>query len=246
MILEFEPLTACPVCGGTRWHKSIEASQYDYPLSFYRCVGCNVQFLNPRMTDAATEIYYRQVYRDLLKRIRWDEANDLRLQQMRAKAQVEAIREWLPVGSHLEIGCSAGYLLEAVNAPVSWGVEPDLAFRQMEPARRFRVVEKLEHVAYADFDLISLSHVLEHFNHPLADMRRILQTFAQPNTRLLVEVPNAAGTKEAFLIHHPIAFDPVSLSFLFARLGYRALDRWDVGGGKYILFLFERMGHNQD
>lgn len=247
MVTEFslalEPVTACPVCGTTRFAPEGTLQQYGIELHYDRCQCCGVLFLNPRMTDAQTEEYYQGLYRELLKGDGWTVETDLAIQAKRAKAQAAVLRPHLgDVNTHLEIGCSAGYLLEAAGVLYSTGVEPDESYHRLEPARQFRVVSSLAQLPPMKYDLISLSHVLEHINHPWEYLRALLDKHAHAGTLVMVEVPNAGANNEAFLIHHPQAFEPFSLLFLFARLGWRTRDTWLRGQiGEFAMMLFERM-----
>jgi hypothetical protein len=245
--LTVETLAACPVCGSGKFTTAPKQGLSSL-LEYSRCKKCHTLFLNPRMTDEQTALYYSGMYRDLLGGGEdGTKPTDLALQQKRARYQVIISREHIKgAESHLEIGCSAGYLLDAVGLLDSIGVEPDTRFHKLTPARKFALAADIRQVPARTFDLISLSHVLEHINHPTDYLRYLIEHHAHERTRFLIEVPNAEATIEAYLIHHPIAYTIQTLMGQFAEVGYRAVDVWAHGLGahvpKFLLGVFEKGG----
>jgi 2-polyprenyl-3-methyl-5-hydroxy-6-metoxy-1,4-benzoquinol methylase len=72
------------------------------------------------------------------------------------------------------------------------------------------------------FDVVLLVHVIEHFNHPRRELRRIA-SLLKPGGRLYVECPNAEAphTAPAKMFHfaHVYNFTNPTLEMLAARSG---------------------------
>jgi SAM-dependent methyltransferase len=262
-MLEFEELTACPICGGIDIPILTQIRDLGI-LSYYcNCQRCGQLFLNPRMTDEQTTAYYAGMYRDgLTDNIPRFMERDTFLQQSRAAAQLPFIKA-VKFGKYacraLDIGCSLGYLLELLDEGWIWsGVEPDTRYHDYEPAKRFEMyasVDDLPQSTEADtdrviynsqYDLITLSHSLEHLNHPREFMTDLLTKHAHQDTIVMVDVPNTETHRDAFRIHHPYAFTPFTLTGLFERIGWKLASMHFYGldqewpDRKYLLAFFRR------
>jgi len=153
----------------------------------------------PEPTAAELQEVYRATYRTI--RSESPTQDYLDFMDARAAAQYEFIaqttsRDFAGL-KILDIGCGAGSLLkvfEEHGAAVT-GFEPDIA---MAGAARKRLssgahVENAMFVAKEwqgePFDLICLSHVLEHVPNPVKFLAELMRT-ARPGGFLFVEVPN--------------------------------------------------------
>lgn len=163
----------CPVCDGTDFshlfHKAGEP--------FVRCSGCGLILINPRPTyDHILKTYdagYSQGY-----------AKKTVTKRRRAKRNVRRIMRFVPTGRWLDVGCSAGFIVEAAkNAGYdafgidveSWGVEYARNTLGLDNVRK----SYLEDLDYPDgyFDVITVYEVIEHVPN--------LHTFVAALKRLL-------------------------------------------------------------
>jgi len=111
-------------------------------------------------------------------------------------AMMEIMRIPASQGGHvLDVGCGSGAFLKRMRN-AGWqttGVEPDpraaLRVRELLGAQVFSSIEELE-AHGGRFDLITLSHVIEHVPDPLDTLRRLALLLA-PNGRLVITTPNA-------------------------------------------------------
>ena len=246
--LDIERVLSCPGCNSARITGAITNAWGGGYIHYSICLSCGLQFLNPRMTDDQTKDYYAGTYRQAMYGPDGVDKDDLIRQEVRSRNQVNLCGQYiLGANSHLEIGCSAGWLLHLVNAPRSVGVEPDIRYHRIEPACNYEMVTEEGELPEGErFDLISMSHSLEHMNHPAAYLSGLLDRRAHDKTLVMVEVPNAEETTGALAIHHPIAFTAETLINLFSRLGWRPKvayfhslsDQHDQP--LYILAVFER------
>ena len=130
----------------------------------------------------------------------------------------------------LEIGCYDGYLLFLLReqGAVVTGIEPSRSAAALGE-QRFGV--KIHAGLFEDitlpergFDLIVLSHVLEHLAEPAKTLRRCRELLAEGGT-LFVEVPNVRKPRvesavNFFTFDHLFNFCPETLSMLFRAQGF--------------------------
>lgn len=188
----------CVLCGGTR--SRLLGRNPDFPKSgICRCLDCGYMWSRPEPTPAELQDVYRATYRIIRQESPTQDYLDF--MDARAGAQSELIarttsRDFAGL-KVLDIGCGAGSLLkvfEEHGAAVT-GFEPDIA---MSGAARQRL-SAAAHIENAmfnaeewqgePFDLICLSHVLEHVSNPVDFLAGLMRT-ARPGGFLFVEVPN--------------------------------------------------------
>jgi hypothetical protein len=103
------------------------------------------------------------------------------------------------VRRHLDVGSSLGKLMGAFRSAygcASYGVEPAEIYRWKARDQGLNVVGSLADLDAErshGFDLVSLSHVLEHMTDPVGTLRRIHCDWMARESYLLVEVPNLFG-----------------------------------------------------
>lgn len=221
--LEFEQVEACPACGSASIAPYKVGVKLLNNLKYSQCGECETIFLNPRLSDEQTKTYYQGLYRNALGLM----CNaDLDTQKARAGRQVEVMRPYLKgCKTALEIGASAGYLLAELGRLRigAVGIEPDTRYHMAEPARNYPMFADIADCPEDPFDLICMSHSLEHLNHPQEYVRHLIDHYSHPWTRFLIEVPNGGQSHRAFLVHHPIVFTEKTLEGLFARQGRKLM-----------------------
>lgn len=229
--MELEALNSCPVCGGGNNPHIIflhDRRVSGETLHYASCQGCGQLFLTPRMSDAQTAEYYAGAYRTGIWGADGYNEVDQTTQRLRASLQAQVLNLWNVVPDNvLEIGSGAGYLLwewHKRGAKVV-GIEPDARCREREPGKRFKMLADIAELEPQPFELICLSHVLEHLNHPREYLQDLIAKYAGPQTQLMIEVPNSECNLSAFQIHHPMAFTGHSLDRLMEGLGYKMVQR---------------------
>ncbi len=118
----------------------------------------------------------------------------------------------------LDIGASSGIFLETFREQFDAevvGAEPGDAYRALAQAKNIQMFASFEELITLKperFELVSLMHVLEHLEEPVAALRQIREGLLAEDGLLLVEVPQLllprllrAGTP--FLLHAAL-FDP--------------------------------------
>ncbi|MBN2556277.1 MAG: methyltransferase domain-containing protein [Anaerolineales bacterium] len=218
----------CPLCRGRHtafavWEDAGEE------LTYHHCRQCGLVFQSPRINDAFLQQFYARGYRTQVQGTEEITLKDLRIQAARARFQADFCHGVLGnVKRHLDIGSSSGQMLQAVSKAAgahSVGVEPGEVYRESSQEKGLEVFPSLAAMAKAGtarFDLISLSHVLEHIPDFYAYLCSLRETWLVPGGYMLIEVPNLFG-HQAFELTHMHAFSPGTLRLLMEGVGFHIM-----------------------
>ena len=247
----------CVLCGGTEFrfvvtgYDRMQARDEDF--DYVRCIGCGLGTLAPLPTaEQILELYPENYLSNINARTRdLDKAvNRLAIKYLYG---VDSVSRWRvmravfralsgrilngihePHGSNrlLDVGCGSGQLLE-VYRTLGWhvcGIEisPPACAACREKALEVHqgtVFDAPFHVQ--QFDMILLSHVIEHVRDPVAVLKRVAE-FLAPEGRIIITTPNLHGI--GFSIYgscwfhldaprHLFLFDPRTIRLLAASAG---------------------------
>jgi len=193
------------------------------------CRSCGFVFQSPRMTSQEAETFYASEYRNLYQGSSGPNPKDLRMQQLRADSLAEyAGRQIKQVSRHLDIGCSAGSLMQSISHTFQCetvGIEPGEAYRQYARESGLKIYASLQEIQAADeekFDLVTMSHVLEHLPDPRTYLEHLKDEILASDGCLLVEVPNLYA-HDSFEIAHLSSFSIHTLCQLVRKAGYEMI-----------------------
>ena len=221
---------ACPVCDGSEFTSLFEKRGEP----FVRCAGCGLVLINPRPAFGVVADTYDAAYSQGYIR----KADKKRMRCARWVARIR--RHFVPGGRWLDVGCSAGFVVEAAAAAGydAHGVELEagaVAFAR-DTLRLSQVVcGTLEAQCYpaAHFNVLSLYDVIEHvpdLNATVAELKRLLAPGGVVEIRTPDvghwSTPRALDTwREIKPSEHLYYFDRRTLPRLFARHGLRLRQR---------------------
>jgi SAM-dependent methyltransferase len=219
----------CPLCDGER-HRSFESvMDGERELVYQMCATCGMVFQSPRMTMEELDDFYQSEYRVLVQGQEGPSEKDRRVQAGRARHLVAFCKPHVSeVNLHLDIGSSAGSLMKAVKDAygcASVGVEPGDAYREFSRHRSLQTVASLGELGAerrASFDLISMSHMLEHIPDPVQYLEMLRGDWLTPDGYILVEVPNLFG-HQSYELAHLLAFSPPSLKQTLQVAGFEVI-----------------------
>ena len=189
---------ACPLCK-CRWFRTLGENP-DFPKTkILRCFRCGLMWTFPRPSSKKLAELYRAQYREGTGQHK--NPKYLEFMDARASAQKDFIvgtakRECFP--RHvLDVGCGAGSLLRAFadGADSLTGYEPDENMYHVARSRLPEAANLYNSVCISNgslqpsYDLITLSHVLEHFRDPFVILQTLLRRL-RPGGLLFVEIPN--------------------------------------------------------
>jgi SAM-dependent methyltransferase len=194
------------------------------------------------MTEQEMTDYYQGEYRRTYQGVEGPVARDLVVQTARAQALLDFVRPKIAhIGRCLDIGCSTGLILKKFQhrfgcQPI--GIEPDKAYRTYAIDQGLNVYASLgdlEKMPEARFDLVIMSHVLEHLPNPVGYLSHLRESVLTPEGWLLLEVPNLYA-HDSFEVAHLFAFTPHSLKEVLRKAGLD-VDKFKTHGQPNSLIL---------
>jgi 2-polyprenyl-3-methyl-5-hydroxy-6-metoxy-1,4-benzoquinol methylase len=191
------------------------------------CLNCGLVYQSPRMTEVETASFYAEEYRLLNEGSIDPTGHNIATQYARAESLLAFTQPLVEkITCHLDIGCSLGILLQRFTntfhcQPI--GIEPGEAHRDYACNNGLTVyasLEALEKEREGHFDLISMSHVLEHLPDPVDYLVHLREFLLTPDGWLLLEVPNLYA-HDSFEVAHLYAFSPHTLQEVLCRGGFK-------------------------
>lgn len=221
-----EDVLICPLCGSGRSQFFDRREFRGQVVTNRLCQECGLVYQSPRMTEAESAAFYAEEYRLLYEGSTDPTVRNVTVQRARAESLFTFARPVVEkVARHLDIGCSLGILLQRFAEtyhcqPV--GIEPGEAHRahaRKEGLAVYAALEEVEKAGEARFDLVSMSHVLEHLPNPVEYLAHLRETLLTPDGWLLLEVPNLYA-HDSFEVAHLLAFSPHTLREVLRKSGF--------------------------
>ena len=196
----------CPICGSKALslaHRMRDRYQFkpgDFTLD--RCSGCQHVFQNPRLSIAGLDFYYRDFYdglgADALEGIFSAEIHSYRARaQIVAAADVPSPSRWLDVGAgHGHFCCIARDVWPSARfdgLDMSESIEEAARRKWVDAGYRGLFPELAPQIAEdgAAYDVVSMSHYLEHTRDPGAEIEAAGKVLPRGGGGLLlIEVPD--------------------------------------------------------
>jgi len=224
-----ETVSQCPLCSCRR-SLPFDRREFHGRLVENRiCQGCGLVFQSPHMTEAEAASFYVAEYRLLQEGTTDPTTRNISIQNARSASLYNFTQPVLStITRHLDIGCSMGILLQhfkRIFSNQAVGVEPGETHRMLaikEGLTVYATVEDLQKAGEARFDLISMSHVLEHFPDPVATLIHLRESVLTPGGWLLIEVPNLYA-HDSFEVAHLFAFSPHTLQEVLDKSGFEVV-----------------------
>jgi SAM-dependent methyltransferase len=242
---EVESIGACPSCGG-RGRKRVLGSA-GAPISVVRCTACRHVYATGRYVhDYLDESYYGDRAAARAPELAAPPDDGERFMRARKRRQLALYDELShgavfgvpPDGHALDVGCNVGVLLDELAA-LGWqteGIERAPAARDLA-AQRHGVhdvdIERDDAVLPRRYQLVTMTHVLEHLDQPVQGLKFVARHLAAGGTAI-IEVPNWDDPARMFwrtryrpleLGDHVSFFERGTLGAMAERAGLR-VHRW--------------------
>ncbi len=223
--------TQCILCGSEEWLPLFAQKEW----RVVRCAACGLGVLDPRPTPAElAELYGQEYFETNLM-----ESGAPGSPQFEKRLGLEAHRirlfRWAKKrGRVLDVGCGYGYFLAACQAKgydvhgiELSGFAASHASQTLGLPVTMGALDEVD-LPPASFDVVTMWHVLEHTQDPLAALARARE-WLRPDGLLVVEVPNHQSTDaRAFwpdwvgwgLPYHLFHFTPSTLARVLEKGGF--------------------------
>jgi SAM-dependent methyltransferase len=216
----------CPGCGSQSTAWAFEVAGFPH----VRCQGCATVFVSPLPSSEVVQATYLdpEYHGDV------SASEDRMRAEARARARVMQARG---CGRVLEIGCGAGFFVEALLelGIAAEGVDPGpQAQRAAARGLTIHPIWLEDHVPSAPYDGVAMFEVIEHLPEPVHALRWC-RRWMKPGGTLALSTPSASGLPARVLgrrfpmlcpPNHLEVFSRRGVAALLQRSGFRAF-RWD-------------------
>ncbi|HEY5159255.1 MAG TPA: class I SAM-dependent methyltransferase [Anaerolineales bacterium] len=222
-----QEVSTCLLCGSNLSSLFDRRTFRDFQITNRICDHCGLVYESPRMTEEETDEFYKREYRLTHDRHEGPTEKELAIQRARANALFNIIHAKIQkITRNLEIGCSAGFLLVKLKEQYhcdAAGIEPGIAFRDYAINQNLKVYSSMDELVQGGeerFDLITMSHVLEHLVDPIAYLVRLRESLLTQDGRLFIEVPNLYA-HDCFEFSHLYSFSAHTLQQVLQQSGFQ-------------------------
>lgn len=223
----------CNLCSSKESKPYAKVSVGGKELNLVKCKICGLIYLNPRLNQKDLHALYNETYFETYYPHQNQEQLKERMQQ--ADTLIKKINHYCPdKGRILDIGSGLGCCLK-VARDYSWevfGVElSPYAVKFAKEKFGLEVFNGIiEEAKFADnfFDVVIMTHTLEHLPNPLASLKEVYRIL-KPGGALQLVVPNASSfnnwlskEKEAHALDvHLYYFSPKTLKKIILKVGFK-------------------------
>lgn len=222
--IDLTVVSACPACGHTVSRKYFTITHHRR-LKYRICMQCGMIYQQHSMSEEGWNKYYASGYRKMYEGSNDPIENAIGKQKKRALFYADILESQnIRVTSHLDIGCSAGELLQRIadvyKPGIQVGLEPGKEYRELCRSNGFSVLSGIDEIIEQGlkFDLITCCHVLEHVTQPSVFLKTLKDLLSEEGT-IFIEVPNGGNNIFAMEFAHPLVFNLESISSLLQSCG---------------------------
>ncbi|MDP2652772.1 MAG: class I SAM-dependent methyltransferase [Candidatus Omnitrophota bacterium] len=214
-----------------------EKDRYGIFQRIVMCTNCSLIYSVFQMDASSSKRFYEEVYRKLYDPDGWTASQAFQKQYQRGCEIQKLAKPYFPPGKRLhvlDIGCNAGGFLKpfADKGDDVCGIDLDdryFAFGESQGVGNLFKSSLAELMPQQkSFDLILDSHVLEHTDDPVAELRRI-KALLSDGGFVYLEVPDFDPAVKADLLAeienaHNWYFDEFYLMQMLASMGFQVME----------------------
>lgn len=218
----------CALCAGEQAKVlSNLDSKSKLPLRVSACLACGLVQQEDLPSSEELAIYYSHNYREDYKRTYFPKLKHVRRAGLTATNRLAFIRRFVspsPTNRLLDIGAGGGeFVYMATKAGFSaQGLEPNHGYSEFAKSEYGVDIrcEMFSQVADKSYELVTISHVLEHMAKPVNVARKISEILTNGG-HLFIEVPNIlqkdASPHNIFFKAHLFYYSRFTLEFVMSK-----------------------------
>jgi 2-polyprenyl-3-methyl-5-hydroxy-6-metoxy-1,4-benzoquinol methylase len=211
-------------CGGEDYKIVSTATRHRNHFTVVQCTSCGTLRINPYLSDKSIETYYKEVYGPV-KRGDVPAEGLFERQSKSSAALLKMLKPFLTSqeAKVLDYGSGAGGRMKAFKEAGYDVYIQDFDKKYMEYGLSQGLKPFSETKSY---DMMILSHVLEHINHPVGFLKDIARLISDTGY-IYIEVPLIENTRKKktllgdFHLAHKFYFTCESLTYLAHMAGFR-------------------------
>jgi len=220
------------ICSSVDYECIALKNRFGIPQQLVICRHCGLIMINPRMNAAAYKIFYKEEYRRLYGFV--DKESYFMFQKARGEKIKEILEDKKILNSStriLEIGCGSGGILKSFHDEGYYilGIDLDSEFIEFGKSKGLRLMtcHSNEVIEESCFDVIILSHVVEHFLDLKSEFDAVRHLLSESGT-VYIEVPNIIRDEDYDFLStlanaHTYYFSAETLVATMKVLGYHCV-----------------------
>ena len=212
----------CPICKSDR----ITRDYLGGNTRWCACHACRSFFSEYFPTQEEADAYYETTYRENeTPSGDYPLLSHRRTHVLRSSRQIALIMQVIKLyNTALDFGCALGWTVKCLRfmGLEAYGVERGEVDRQWAKDNLgITLYKTIEEAPIQQFDVIVMSHVLEHFINPVEKLAELVENNLNPGGRIIIEVPGYEAPS-AWSAFHAVIFNAESLSHTMQEAGLRA------------------------
>lgn len=230
----------CDFCESNDYELLYDKGRYNMSINNVICKKCGLVYINPRKSEKEIEKYYKSKYREIYSNTNKVTPKSLEDCEQRAIQHIDYLREYLfDEIKILDIGCSAGNFLKLVKENYKHcdlnGIEANTNFSKYgRDVYNLNIFNGMlgKYKTKKKFDLIYMSHILEHFESPSNALLKV-NSLLNENGYLFIEVPTILypyiSLDFFFQDAHLFTFSPITLQNYLIKQDFSIIKMEQVG-----------------
>lgn len=231
---------SCDFCESNDYELLYDKGRYNISINNVICKKCGLVYINPRKSEKEIEDYYKSKYREIYSNTKIVTSKSIEDCEQRAIQHIDYLKEYLfDKIKILDIGCSAGNFLKIVRENYK-----DCDLNGIEANKNFSKYGKSvynldifngmleKYKTKKKFDLIYMSHILEHFESPSRALLKV-NSLLNENGYLFIEVPTILypyiSLDFFFQDAHLFTFSPMTLQSYLIKYDFYIIKMEQVG-----------------
>lgn len=211
----------CP-CGGAEYKIVATTTRHHNHFDTVQCRQCGTLRINPYLTDESLDKYYKTIYGPVKRQgATTEELYDR--QKKGADKLLSVLKDFLGAGKTvLDFGGGAGGRMDSLRREGHevYIRDSDAKYESYAIERGLKKYDEAK-----KYDLVILSHVLEHINDPVGFLKYAADTLISDRGVIYIELPLIENTKKQYLlrdlhISHKFYFSALSFRHIVELAGY--------------------------